>query len=89
MNTFSCRAECAHDTGLFLQMVNDAGINVEGFDVRPHTLFPDVELQFDAQADMPALLDVLRSIPDSHVMLETLRACPLSKNSLERDETVS
>ena len=42
--------------------------------------FPDVAIEFES----PAALAILKSVPDSHVMYETLRACSLQENSLER-----
>jgi hypothetical protein len=41
--------------------------------------------ELSAAASLKAIKEAMRAVPDHHVMLETLRKCPLENNSLERD----
>jgi hypothetical protein len=50
--------------------------------------FPDVDVELEAGATLEAIRSVMRDVQDGHVMVQTLRACPLAKNTLERDYTV-
>jgi hypothetical protein len=47
--------------------------------------FPDVEVELEAHATLEAIRNVMRDVEDGHVMVQTLQACPLAKNTLERD----
>lgn len=44
-----------------------------------------VELFASAAVPMAAVLGAMRVVPDSHVMLQTLRPVALAENSLQRD----
>jgi hypothetical protein len=45
----------------------------------------DTAVEIDTELSMSQLKQIIKHIPDSHVMLQTLRQCKLDKNSLERD----
>ena len=82
----SFRAECDHDVDLLLDALR---ANFKGaFTVRDRAviLIPDVkvELGMKSPLSIEAIKRTMRSIPDSYVMLQTLRATPLAENSLER-----
>jgi len=81
LQTYSCRAECRADIDAFLE---SAGPLVTDVIIEPSTWAPDCTLEFRSAAHPSQLLDLLESIPDTHVMVETLRPVPLSDNTLER-----
>lgn len=84
--TYSFRAECQSDVDRFFIACKKANIIVDevyiGAD--PNGL-PDKQVEFNSPATLEALKCVARSIEDGHVLPETLRACPLTENSLQRD----
>lgn len=82
--TYSFRAECQADIDAFEKQCGEAGlvVNVQRF---PDPVFPDVDAEMKAEAPIETLREHLRQVIDGHVMLQTLRACPLNQNSLERD----
>ncbi|OJW46185.1 MAG: hypothetical protein BGO63_03705 [Candidatus Accumulibacter sp. 66-26] len=84
MTIYSFRAECPADVEAFKAKCVDARVRVVTRE-EPDKLFPDVEVEMETEASMDALQTLLREVVDGHVMLQTLRACPLSENSLERD----
>lgn len=89
MATFSFRAECSDDANNFQQACQNANLPVNLQVTRRDQRIPDVDIEFEAGTPIEALRDVMREIPDGHVMLETLRECPLAENSLERDTNIS
>ncbi|HCF9660107.1 TPA: hypothetical protein NI776_001834 [Pseudomonas aeruginosa] len=87
LNTFSFRAEGENDVVLFLAAVEAHRFTVQGSGtVLPDADgLPDVDVEIQTSATLEQLQDVLRTLEDSHVMLQTLRQLPLDINSLERD----
>jgi hypothetical protein len=81
MSVFSFRAESHVDIERFKQAATDAGI-VLTIAVQDGAVFSDC--QIETSAPLGSLRRVLDGVPDGHVMLETLRECPLVENSLER-----
>lgn len=84
LRTFSARAECSHD---FIQLLQ-APHWFKAVTYKP--LFrsfnaPDITLEFQTNATLEQLREALRKIDDSHVLMQTLRQCPLEDNSLDRD----
>jgi hypothetical protein len=77
--TYSCRAEGLVDFARFLLVANEYVWMVRVGGDR------DVEIQFDSRLGLAALRSLLEEVADTHVMRQTLRACPLSENDLERD----
>lgn len=84
MTIYSFRAECPADVDLFEQQCMAAGL---GAAVRrvPDPVFPDIDVEMVVDAPIEILRNLFRRVLDGHVMIQTLRACPLSENSLERN----
>ena len=70
MATYSFRAECLVDVARAVLLLHDTD--------------PDVELEMQSTLEREALAERLGRIEDGHVMVETLRPCPLAEN-LTRD----
>lgn len=87
MNTFSFRAEFMQDAVAFSAQCVLDGFRPSGV-YKFDTNITDVAVEVHVEASLEALRDVLRKIPDSHVMIETLRQVPLAENSLERDRSI-
>lgn len=89
MNTYSMRAECSSDVEKFVTRSRQACHEITHATIHrmrvSRTTLPDITFEFDSDATLGQLQQVLAGIVDSHVMVETLRACPLSENSLERN----
>ncbi len=86
MNTFSFRAECQPDVDSFLQKSQESGIKLTVTKtVKDTNGFPDVEIEFESEATLEDLIEVMRKVQDGHVMYQTLRQVPLNENSLKRD----
>jgi hypothetical protein len=84
MAFFSFRAECPADVIEFEHACAQSKITTS-LAKRPDGEFPDVEVKLETPAGLEVLLDVMRSIVDGHVMLQTLRECRLKENTVERD----
>lgn len=85
MQSFSFRAECAADVQGFRQVCDRHGL-VTAWEVHPDTSgLPDVEVELRSTSSLKVLREAIREVADGHVMLQTLRECPLADNSLERD----
>lgn len=84
MAFFSFRAECPADVTEFKAACAAAGVTTS-LTEQPDTDLPDVEVELEASVSLDALRDVMRSVVDGHVMLQTLRECRLKENALERD----
>ena len=82
--TYSFRAECMRDVGSFLVADWPAGMAAWGWTIRSDPRFGDTEAEFTSNATVEQLRQVMRQVIDGHVMVETLRPCPLAENSLER-----
>lgn len=81
MKTFSFRAECLEDVRRFQCACLSSRLVV----VIPNKLVPDVDVEVRADASLESLRNAMRRVVDGHVMLQTLRECPLSENPLERN----
>ena len=51
----------------------------------PFDRYPDVQVEIKTTASEDDILNVMRGIVDSHVMIQTLRPIPLADNNLERN----
>lgn len=81
----SFRAECEHDVQEILQAARAAGLEVVITQYNPDaTGFPDVEVELEVSASLEDFKTTFEDIDDIHVALETMRAVPLSQNSLKR-----
>ncbi len=76
MNTYKFRAECLCDALKF-----KSKISCVNFEIQEQTLLgyyiPDVEVSFESEMSLEELKDVLRTIQDGHVMLETIQSTEL------------
>ncbi len=83
---YSCKAECQQDVLDFISKLfsieNNRVLHVAFV---PDAKYPDtlVEFALKLKAD-EALMAILEKQVDSHVMMETLRRCPLSENNYQR-----
>lgn len=83
---FSFRAECKGDVERLQAEFAGAGIEITSLRVVPDEEgFPDVEVEATTISDFDAVRVCVGSLVDGHVMFQTLRACRLAENSLERD----
>lgn len=87
MANFSFRAECAADVDRFQRECARDGIVATFRQVPDKDGLPDVDVEVTSHAKLADLRGAVRRLVDGHVMLETLRECPLAENSLERDRT--
>ncbi len=84
--TYSGRADCQQDVLDFINTLFRGSNRVLHVFIMPDGKLPDTLFEFGlAQLDNQALLDILENQQDSHVMMETLRQCPLSENSYQRE----
>lgn len=86
----SFRAECEVDVNRFCLQARLHGpiaLTVR----RQQLLFEDgrssgeVAVEIESSEDLEYMRDVIRDVPDGHVMLQTLRPIPLADNELRRD----
>ena len=88
LNVFSFRAECLNDVRVWqrlLSTMSTAGGSVEITEYNKHFEIPDVVVEIYTPCSLETMLNVMRMVPDGHVMLQTLRACSKTQNSLERN----
>lgn len=85
LNTFSFRAECHEDVMKVLWAMKCHGFGFLGTIDQITAGLPDFAVEAKVEATLDQLLEIMRKIEDSHVMLQTLRQLPLGLNSLERD----
>lgn len=88
MQTYSFRAECDTDVLNFDAEAERAKLPVSYVAMMRGGGLPDVEAEFVSSATLEELRNAMRNVVDGHVMLQTLRPVSLSKNSLERDNTL-
>lgn len=86
LHAYKMRAECAHDVGHFLQAVHVDSLSVvrarfPGEDV---AFIPDVDVAFKSTLPLAEIQELLRGIPDGHVMAESVNLA--AKYTGERNE---
>ena len=86
--TYSFRAECALDVSALQTECERAKLATFAH-ITPDEVFPDVEVELEADTDLEHLRSLMRRVQDAHVMVQTLRECPLKENSLERDFSIT
>lgn len=89
MSIYSFRAECMDDIKKVLQQCVMTSV-VVSMNIKPGifeapTPPSDPEAEIVTDASLEQLREAIRHVVDGHVMLQTLRPCPLAENSLERD----
>ena len=82
--TYSFRAEFGQDVVAFKKACVEKGIQLE-IEETPFDRYPDVQVEIKTTASEDDILNVMRGIVDSHVMIQTLRPIPLADNNLERN----
>jgi hypothetical protein len=82
MNVFSFRAECQHDIDCLRESAAARGIELTIAISKLGVI--DCAAEVETAADLDTLQELLACVPDSHVMLETLRPCRLGVNRLSR-----
>lgn len=87
MNTFSFRAEFVNDVFTFLREIHHIpGAITEQYRYVIHgDQLGEGEVELKVNATLEQLMDTLRGIEDSHVMLQTIKQCPLAENNCERN----
>lgn len=85
--TVSFRAECPHDVEMLVSALDNA--NPGSYLIAgswEDGEFPDVEVEMQIRPPLTiaGLHAFMRAVPDSHVMMETLRSGPAELNSMER-----
>ena len=85
---FSCRAECEADVTRFVELLRvTCQSQARVFVAKPEEWVSDVLVEVHAKPDMSyeTILSTCRMVPDGHVMLQTMRPVPVTRNSLERN----
>ncbi len=85
MDIYSCRAECEHDVGVFIEHLDD--LKCEPLQVN-YLGMTEWAIEFKSSLPIEQIRKVLATENDTHVMIQTLRALPLDKNNLSRDRNV-
>lgn len=89
--TYSFRLECSEDYTAFIIAADKRNVKIvttEFYLFRPEEggfAGPDAYAEFVSESSLEELRDVLRSMIDSHVALQTLQQVPLKDNPLKRD----
>lgn len=86
MPTYSCRAECEHDVGVFVEHLDDLKCTPKKVIYLGMT---EWAIEFDTELTIEEIRNILGAEIDTHVMIQTLRPIPLSQNKLDRDHSVS
>ena len=86
--TYSFRAECVLDVSALQTECERAKLSTFAH-ITPDEVFPDVEIELETDTDLEHLRSLMRKVQDGHVMVQTLRECPLKENSLERDYSIT
>ncbi len=91
MNTFSCRFEFTEDYTRFVVAASANGILIGTVDLeslqseKDGPKGPDVFVEFACEAELDTLRNLMRTAPDLHVGIQTLRQVPMKDNTMERD----
>ncbi len=86
MTIFSFRAECPDDLEKLYEAFRGSNLIYQFYSNKPQDEeFPDVRVELETSASLEVIREIMRKVVDGHVMLQTLRECPLSENTLERD----
>lgn len=85
MNVYSLRSECMIDADRLRKSMNRACIVSETSIATIQEGYPDQQIEIRTELSLNEVMDLIRAIPDGHVMLQTLEAVPLADNQLERN----
>lgn len=84
-NIFSARAECPRD---MIELLNKETWFKNLTWKQMHGYGADIVIEFETNVTLEQLRGELSTITDTHVLMETLRQCPLKDNPLTRDQEV-
>ncbi|MGF6153825.1 hypothetical protein [Pseudomonas fluorescens] len=84
MTTFSFRADTIHH--VFELMLTPGMKGVQRLTIPPDLMFPDVEVELEAEMSMHELERLVAGLDDAHVIIDTLCQCDLKSNPLQRGE---
>jgi hypothetical protein len=87
MHYFSFRAESAADVSRFVEECGAHGAVTMLREFPDSDGLPHIDVEFASDASVQTLVDAARRVPDGHAILQTLRACRLAENRLERDHS--
>lgn len=85
MRNYSFRAECSADVERLQHARAQRGLLTAWAVNADMTGLPDVGVDLQSTASLDELRQAMRDVDDGHVMLQTMRECRLTDNSLERD----
>jgi hypothetical protein len=88
MQVFSFRAEVKHDVDMFVKLCKVKKVTIKitkCLCTSAHPDLPDREVELESENTIDELMEVLRGVDDSHVMMQTIRPVTLEENSLKRD----
>ena len=89
MQVYSFRVEVGEDFDLFLKNAQEQGHVVE-VDLRlTDRRMPEQHIQIKVDLPLEELRALMRLQEDSHLMVQTVRPLPMSKNDLSRDWSVA
>jgi len=90
VNTFSFKTELDQDVNAFKDALKpvdpEAVVYAEEFRIGPDRGWcGEWGMEITTKLDLEQMRNVIRGIPDGHVMLQTLLEVPLEQNPLKRD----
>lgn len=80
---YKLRAECVMD---ILRIIEVAGIHMTYLKMVKHKDLPDTEFEFEIDLELSEIITILKNIPDSHVMYQTVK--PIGQYTGERDTDI-
>lgn len=85
LKTYSLRADGERDLLVLLQ----SGYWFPKVAYEPYIpIAPDTMVEFQTNATMAQIMEVLEKHPELHIMRQTIRQCPLKENLLERNHDI-
>ncbi len=84
MAVYSFRAEFQSDVDHLFALFKTHSITHTAV-VLPDDVIPDVVVELTTDAELEQLLFLLQKIPDSHVIIDTLRPLPIKENHMDRN----
>lgn len=86
---YKLRAECSRDVLNFIQAANDcmSTFNMTRINDPLSNRMPDVAFEFEIDLELSEVIDLLKTIPDSHIMYETVE--PIEQYDGERNYKVN
>ena len=94
LKTFSFRAECPADVDTFCLQLKatkpfQSSVRAELLFFADWRLSGEAVVEINTSLELEDLRNIMRGIDDSHVMVQTLRELPISKNNMACDRNVN